>query len=275
MTLQGTVTPAIHKPHYNAINLYYIRSYERGIMKTALITGSSRGIGKAIALRLAKEGYKIIVHGASESPKLKETADIITNSGGVCETVISDLTDLSKTKELCEKIKDKNIDVLVLNASIQYRTLWQNITPEECMEQINCNFISGMMLIQAASDNMIKNKWGRIITIGSVQEAKPHPDMLVYSATKAAQTNMMTSLSLQLAKNGITVNNVAPGVIYTDRNSEVLSNLDYAKKVTDSIPVGFLGEPEDCAGIVSLLCSGEGRYITGQNIFVDGGKSIQ
>lgn len=244
-------------------------------MKTALITGSSRGIGKAIALRLTKEGYKIIIHGASESPKLKETADMIINSGGVCETVVSNLTDLSKTKELCEKIKDKNIDVLVLNASIQYRTPWQNITPEECMEQINCNFISGMMLIQASVDNMIKNNWGRIITIGSVQEAKPHPDMLVYSATKAAQTNMMTSLSLQLAKNGITVNNVAPGVIYTDRNSEVLSNLEYAKKVTDSIPVGFLGEPEDCAGIVSLLCSGEGRYITGQNIFVDGGKSIQ
>lgn len=83
------------------------------------------------------------------------------------------------------------------------------------------------------------------------------------------------SLSLQLAKYGITVNNVAPGVICTDRNVEVLSDLEYAKKVTDSIPVGFYGEPGDCAGIVSLLCSDEGRYITGQNIFVDGGKSVQ
>ena len=83
------------------------------------------------------------------------------------------------------------------------------------------------------------------------------------------------SLSLQLAKYGITVNNVAPGVICTDRNVEVLSDLEYAKKVTDIIPVGFYGEPEDCAGIVSLLCSDEGRYITGQNIFVDGGKSVQ
>ena len=109
----------------------------------------------------------------------------------------------------------------------------------------------------------------------SVQEAKPHPDMLVYSASKAAQTNMMQSLALQLASYGITVNNVAPGVIYTDRNLQVLSDPVYAKKVTDSIPVGFYGEPRDCAGIVSLLCSEEGRYITGQSIFVDGGKSVQ
>ena len=86
---------------------------------------------------------------------------------------------------------------------------------------------------------------------------------------------MMRSLSVQLARDGITVNNVAPGVIYTDRNIEALSDPEYAKKVTDSIPVGLYGEPKDCAGIISLLCSDEGRYITGQSIYVDGGKSIQ
>ena len=132
-----------------------------------------------------------------------------------------------------------------------------------------------MLLVQAAVPHMKKAGWGRVITVGSVQEAKPHPDMLVYSASKAAQTNMMRSLSVQLARDGITVNNVAPGVIYTDRNVEALSNPEYAKKVTDSIPVGFYGEPEDCAGIVSLLCSEDGRYITGQSIYVDGGKSVQ
>ena len=187
--------------------------------------------------------------------------------------IISDLTDIEKTRELCETVKET--DVLILNASLQYRTPWQEITTKACYEQLNCNFVSSMMLIQAVADNMKKKGWGRIVTIGSVQEAKPHPDMLVYSASKAAQTNMMQSLSLQLAKDGITVNNVAPGVIYTDRNVEALSDPEYAKKVTDSIPVGFYGEPEDCAGIVSLLCSDEGRYITGQNIFVDGGKSVQ
>lgn len=242
-------------------------------MKTAFVTGSSRGIGRAIAIILAQDGYKVLVHGAGNIAKATETKQIIEQNGGVAEVIISDLTDLNSTRELCEKIKE--VDVLILNASLQYRTPWQEITPDACYEQLNCNFVSSMMLIQAVANNMKKNGWGRIVTIGSVQEAKPHPDMLVYSASKAAQTNMMQSLSLQLAKDGITVNNVAPGVIYTDRNVEALSDPEYAKKVTDSIPVGFYGEPEDCAGIVSLLCSDEGRYITGQNIFVDGGKSVQ
>ena len=242
-------------------------------MKTALVTGSSRGIGRAIAIRLAKDGYKVLVHGACNREKADETKKIIEENGGVAEVIIADLTDLSSTKEHCQKMGD--IDVLVLNASLQYRTPWQEITLDACYEQLNCNFVSSMLLIQAVADNMKKNKWGRIITIGSVQEAKPHPDMLVYAASKAAQTNMVQSLSLQLAKDGITVNNVAPGVIYTDRNVEALSDPEYAKKVASTIPVGFYGEPEDCAGIVSLLCSEEGRYITGQNLFVDGGKSIQ
>ena len=241
-------------------------------MKKALITGSSRGIGRAIAIRLAKDGYKIIVHGADNIQKAEETKSIIEQNGGVAEVFVCDLTNLDNTRKLCDKIG--NIDVLILNASLQYRTPWQKITVDECYKQLNCNFVSSMMLIQATVDNMKNKKWGRIVTIGSVQEAKPHPDMLVYSASKAAQTNMMKSLSLQLAKDGITVNNLAPGVIYTDRNVEALSDPEYAKKVTDSIPVGFYGEPKDCAGIVSLLCSEEGRYITGQNIFVDGGKSL-
>lgn len=242
-------------------------------MKTAFVTGSSRGIGRAIALRLADDGFKVILHGVTESVQIKALKEAIENKGGVAEIATADLCDLKATAHLCNSVKDS--DVLVLNASLQYKTPWQDITTEACYEQLNCNFVSSMLLIQAAVPHMKETGWGRIITIGSVQETKPHPDMLVYSASKAAQTNMMQSLSLQLARDGITVNNVAPGVIYTDRNVEALSDPVYAKKVTDSIPVGFYGKPEDCEGIVSLLCSEEGRYITGQSIYVDGGKSIQ
>ncbi len=242
-------------------------------MKTALVTGSSRGIGKAIALRLAKDGYKVIVHGVRESEKLIKTAKEIEALGGAAEILTANLCNLSETAALAEKIKE--CDILVLNASLQYRNSWENITLKECEEQLNCNFVSSLLLIQAATPFMKQNKWGRIITIGSVQEAKPHPDMLIYSSSKSAQTSMVKSLALQLAKDGITVNNVAPGVIYTDRNVEALSDPEYAKIVTDSIPVGFYGEPDDCAGMVSLLCSDEARYITGQNIFIDGGKGIQ
>lgn len=244
-----------------------------GNMKTAFITGSSRGIGKAIALRLASDGFKVILHGVRECNPIKELKREIEQNGGKADIVCADLCDLEATKILCKKLS--GIDVLILNASLQHRTAWQEITTEACYEQLNCNFVSSVLLIQAAVPHMKTAGWGRVITIGSVQEAKPHPDMLIYSASKAAQTNMMQSLSLQLARDGITVNNVAPGVIYTDRNVEALSDPEYAKKVTDSIPVGFFGMPNDCVGIVSLLCSDEGRYITGQSIYVDGGKSIQ
>ena len=242
-------------------------------MKKALVTGSSRGIGRAIEVRLANDGYFVYVHAAGNLEKARETAEIITQNGGEAEVVTADLCDVNQTKSLLEIVR--NVDILVLNASVQYRNHWQSIPLEQCYDQLNCNFVSSLLLIQAAADHMKAQKWGRIITIGSVQEVKPHPDMLIYSASKAAQSNMVHSLSLQLAADGITVNNVAPGVIYTDRNVEALSDPEYAKKVTASIPVGFYGEPEDCAGIVSLLCSDQGRYITGQTIYVDGGKSVQ
>ena len=242
-------------------------------MKTALVTGSSRGIGSAIAKRLASDGYRVIIHCAGNIAKAEEVKNEITKNGGTAEVIKANLCNTDETKALAEAVG--NIDVLVLNASLQYRNPWQNITLEECYEQLNCNFVSSLILIQSLVNHMKEQKWGRIITIGSVQEAKPHPDMLVYSSSKAAQTNMMKSLSLQLAGDGITVNNVAPGVIYTDRNVEALSDAEYAKKVVSTIPTGFYGMPEDCAGIVSLLCSEEGRYITGQSIYVDGGKSVQ
>lgn len=241
--------------------------------KRALVTGSSRGIGRAIAISLAKDGLEVIIHCAGNYSKAEETKQIIEQNGGKAQIIQANLCNTAETAVLCEKMG--NIDVLVLNASLQYRTPWEKISLEECNNQLNCNFVSSLMLIQAAVSNMKSNGWGRIVTIGSVQEAKPHPDMLVYSASKSAQTNMAKSLSLQLAEFGITVNNVAPGVIYTDRNVEALSDAEYAKKVTQSIPVGFYGEPDDCSGIVSLLCSEKGRYITGQSIFVDGGKSVQ
>lgn len=242
-------------------------------MKKALVTGSSKGIGRAIARMLAGEGYEVYVHCAVNVEKAAEVVEEIRKNGGVAHAVRANFCDIRETETLYELAE--KVDVLILNASVQYKKKWEDITTDDCADQLNCNFVSSLMLIQKAVPNMRKNKWGRIITVGSVQEAKPHPDMLVYSASKAAQTNMVRSLSLQLAKDGITVNNVAPGVIYTERNYEALADPVYAQKVKDSIPVGYYGEAEDCVGIVRLLCSEEGRYITGQSVYVDGGKSVQ
>lgn len=241
--------------------------------KRALVTGSSRGIGRAIAIALAEEGYDIIVHCAGNVNKAEETKAIIEAQGGKADVLIADLCDMDAVKNLANHLHD--VDVLVLNASLQIRKKWAEISLEECYDQLNCNLVASMILIQAVVPYMKEKKWGRIVSIGSVQEKKPHPDMLIYSASKAAQTNMVQSLALQLAEDGITVNNVAPGVIYTDRTAKVLSDEEYAKKVVKSIPLGYYGISEDCAGIVKLLCSEEGRYITGQSIYVDGGNSIK
>ena len=241
--------------------------------KNALITGASRGIGRAIALRLSADGYHILLHYGNNEAAAQKTAEDITRQGGTVQLFQADLTDPQQTQLFAQQLPP--VDVLVLNASTQIRCPWEHITVADAQSQLNSNLISSMQLMQAVSGHMKQQNWGRIVVIGSVQEAKPHPDMLVYSASKAAQNNMAKSLALQLAPYGITVNNVCPGVIYTDRNKEALADAKYAEIVRASIPVGFYGEPQDCAGIVSLLCSEDGRYITGQSIYVDGGKSIQ
>jgi NAD(P)-dependent dehydrogenase (short-subunit alcohol dehydrogenase family) len=117
-------------------------------------------------------------------------------------------------------------------------------------------------------------RWGRILTIGSVQQVRPHPAMLVYSATKSALVNLVRNLAPQLAPDGITVNNLAPGAIVTGRNEQVLADETYRRQVLAKIPAGYIGEPGDCAGLAVLLCSEAGRYITGQDLFVDGGMGL-
>jgi glucose 1-dehydrogenase len=139
---------------------------------------------------------------------------------------------------------------------------------------MDVNFGSCLWLIQRFAPVMQGEKWGRILTIGSVQQVRPHPEMLVYSATKSALVNLVRSLASQLASQGVTINNLAPGAIATGRNEEVLANEDYRKQVLSKIPVGFVGEPQDCAGLALLLCSEAGRYITGQDFYVDGGMSL-
>ena len=219
-----------------------------------------------------QDGYELVVHCASNRAKAKETRKLIEEKGGKAAVVTGDLTDPCTAERLMAETGP--LDALVLDASMQIRRPWQKISLEKYQKQMTCNFYSSLRLIQLAVPHMKAQKWGRIVTIGSVQERKPHPDMLVYSASKAAQTNRVQSLAQQLAADGITVNNVAPGVIFTARNVEALSDPTYAAEVTVSIPAGFYGEPRDCAGVVRLLLSDAARYITGQSIYVDGGKSL-
>ena len=237
--------------------------------KTALITGAGRGIGRAFALALAKEGVTVAVNYVSDEDSARALCAQIEATGGTCLLAKADLTQEDCAKKLASLLP--SADILILNASIQIRKRWTDITAEEFERQIACNLRASLLLMQQYAPGMAASGWGRIITIGSVQEKKPHPDMLVYAASKAALTAMAGSLAVQLAPSGVTVNSIAPGVILTDRNMEALADPDYRDATINGIPSGFLGASEDCVGALLLLCGESGRYITGQNIFVDGG----
>ena len=236
--------------------------------KTALVTGSTQGIGFAIAKCLAERGAKVFVHGATNLEKCEKAASNIPESTSVCQ----DLADPNGADKLYSMTGD--VDILVLNASVQYRKAWDEITSEEFDTQIQVNLKSSMRLIQLYAPYMKKNGFGRIVAVGSVQQYKPHKDMLIYAASKSAQMNMVTNLAKQLAPFGITVNNLSPGVIATPRNEAALSDAEYAKKVLEGIPCGYAGIAEDCAGAALLLCSDEGRYITGIDLIADGGMHL-
>ncbi len=242
----------------------------------AFITGSARGIGRAIAIGLAEYGATVIVHGVKESEKLTSAVEAVRKYSPSSFAVTGDLSDISVPEKIAEQIKShcELPDIFIANASLQFRTAWDEISLEESVSQMQVNFHSTLMLTQKFYPVMKAQKWGRIVTVGSVQEFRPHPQMAVYAASKSAQENLVRNIARQIACEGITVNNIAPGVFYTDRNEEALSNPEYAKKVTDCIPSHTYAEPADAAGAALLLCSDAGKYITGTNIVVDGGLRL-
>ena len=236
--------------------------------KKALITGSTQGIGLAIAKVLSQAGATVFINGATSKEKVQEVCEMIPLS----KPALCDLSLPCCAEKLYEITG--NVDILILNASIQFRTPWEQIPEEEFDKQLTVNFKSSFQLMQKYVSYMKEQKWGRIITIGSVQQTVPHKDMAIYASLKAAQVNLVKNVAKQVAPYGVTVNNVAPGVIATPRNEAALADKDYEKKVLDSIPCGYAGEGIDCAYQVLLLASDEGRYITGEDIFIDGGMSL-
>ncbi len=242
----------------------------------AFITGSARGIGRAIALGLAEYGAQVIVHGVKESAKLESALESVRKLSPASFSVVGNLGDPDAPRKIADQISAKSElpDIFVANASVQFRTPWDKIPLEESLLQMQVNFHSTLMLAQLFFPVMKAQKWGRIVTIGSVQEFRPHPEMAVYAASKSAQENLVRNIARQVACEGITVNNIAPGVFATDRNDEALSNPVYAKRVTDCIPSHTYAEPADAAGAAVLLCSNAGRYITGTNIVIDGGLRL-
>lgn len=244
--------------------------------RVALVTGSNRGIGRALLMGLAAQGADVYVHCRGACESASKTAAEAARLGVRVASVYADLAAEDAHLQLQAQMEQAlgMPDLLVLNASFQIRRNWMEVDAGDFDAQMHVDCLSSLRLIQACVESMKRKGFGRIVTIGSVQQRKPHPEMLVYAAAKVAQVSMVHSLALQLAPWGITVNNVAPGTIYTDRNTEALADETYHEKVRLDTPMGYIGTPEDCVAPVVMLCSEEARYITGADLFVDGGKHL-
>jgi NAD(P)-dependent dehydrogenase (short-subunit alcohol dehydrogenase family) len=240
--------------------------------RTAFITGSTRGIGAAMAAAFAAAGARVAVHGMDAQAAAQAAARLGPGHVGVGADLGAEDGARNGFAAACAGLG--RVDILVLNASLQLPKPWLTATRADFDQQIAINLRSSIDLLQLAAPPMQERGWGRILTIGSVQETRPHPDMLVYSASKCALTGLARSLAKQLAASGVTVNSLAPGAISTDRNKDRLADAAYHAQVLTRIPAGRIGTPEDCSAAALLLCSDAGGYITGQNLYVDGGMSL-
>ena len=233
-----------------------------------LITGSTQGIGKAMVAAFVKAGYHVCVHCSKDLEK----AERVRAEIGAQQAVVCDLSNMDEVNALYEKTGA--VDCLILNASVQYKELWQDIADDTFDKQIDINLKSTLKLMQAYYPAMKEKGFGRIVTIGSVNQYRQHSELSVYSATKCAVKKLVEVIAKEVAPYGVTVNTIAPGAIATPRNQDVYNDEERRKAVESVIPMGRFGTPEDCVGAALMLCSEQGAYITGADIIIDGGMRL-
>lgn len=251
--------------------------------KRALVCASTKGLGKAIAATLAKEGAELFLCARTEAD-LKVTADELQAfSQSPIRTYACDMAVLSSREALIAQVKSiwDSVDILIHNAGGPSPSTVQATTLDAWQRGFETNFLSIAHLNQAFLPAMKANQWGRIVTVTSLSPMEPIADLAVSNSIRAAVVAMMKTLSNEVAANNITVNCVAPGIIYTDR-IEALIRDNLAKHggtreqlltgYTDTIPAKRLGTPEEYAAMVAFLCSTQASYITGNTVTVDGGK---
>ena len=243
--------------------------------RRALVTGARRGIGRAIAEALAAQGAELALHHAPTEDERRDAETVqatITARGGKAALHAADFAEAGSGLRLAAGIGA--VDILVLNASIEILEPPERITAEHFERQIAINLRSPLELIQSLLPGMKQRGWGRILAIGSIQQLKAHPDMLIYAGTKSAQLNWVRNLARHVGASGVTINNLAPGAIWTARNDARLSDPELRRRLEERVPVGRAGRPDDLVGAAMLLCSDAGRYINGADLFVDGGLGL-
>jgi 3-oxoacyl-[acyl-carrier protein] reductase len=238
--------------------------------KVALVTGASRGLGKAIALALAAEGAAIAAVARSEEA-LKETVGAIRAAGGTAEPYAVDVADEAAVTAVVDKIADRfqHVDILVNNAGVTRDGLLMRMKSEDWDAVINTNLKGAFNLTKPVGRLMVKQRAGRIINISSVIGLMGNAGQANYAASKAGLIGFSKSVAREFASRNITCNVVCPGFIETDMTKDL--GEDLRKKLLEKIPLARLGQPEDVAGTVVFLSSPAASYITGQILTVDGG----
>ena len=237
--------------------------------QTAIVTGASRGIGKAIAISLAKEGAEVIINYSSSLENANKVVSEINSFGGNSYPLQADISNENSVNELIKTVLEKNntIDVLVNNAGITKDGLLMRMKTDDWQKVLDLNLSGVFYCTRAVSRQMLKQKKGRIINITSVVGLMGNPGQANYSAAKAGVVGLTQSAAKEFASRGITVNAVAPGFISTDMTKDLNS-----ESILSAIPLRRFGKPEDVAGAVRFLASDPSAgYITGQTIQVDGG----
>jgi 3-oxoacyl-[acyl-carrier protein] reductase len=243
-------------------------------MRVALVTGGSRGIGRAIAEHLGSAGHRVAVNYLTGSDAAEEVVAAITARGGEAESFGGDVGDAGAVAELVRAVEERwgPVEVLVNNAGVTDDDLLLRMSPEAWDRVIRTNLTSAFLCTRAVLRGMLKARWGRVVSLASVAGLVGNPGQANYAAAKAGLIGLTRSLAKEVGSRGITVNAVAPGFIYTDMTAALAEGV--RESALTAIPVGRFGTPAEVAAAVGYLASDEASYVTGHVLVVDGGLSF-
>ena len=246
--------------------------------RTALVTGSSRSMGRAIVLGFAQYGADVAINYANNHEAAEKTASECRAFGVRAVTVQADLTQSGAAPRLFTEAEEKlgRLDILVLNAAIQHMGPFTDVTSRQVEEVFRCNYLAPFELMQLALPKMAQRKWGRVLNIGSSHQAQPMSKLVSYAAMKGALHNTVICLAKDYAQYGVTINTLAPGMVDTDRHearrapdpkawAEFCASLNYMKRAAVS---------EEMVGAAIMFCSEAGSFITGANLFATAGSHL-
>jgi len=246
--------------------------------KVAIVTGSDSGIGRAIAIRFAREGAAVTVNYHKDERHAREVKEAIERDGGPVTVIQGDIASAADVQRLLDGTLEAfgRLDILVNNAGVEFPKPFLEVREDEWDTVLDVNLKGPFLCTQAAARAMImRGGGGRIINISSVHEDLPMPGNSPYCAAKGGLRMLMRTLCDELAPHGITINNIGPGAIATPINRRTLSDPEKVAKLEAAIPLGRIGRPEDVAGLAVYLASDEAAYVTGSTYFIDGGMMRQ